>query len=139
MDTKVHWENVYQTKEPTEVSWYQSRPEMSLEFIEKTAVGKDAAILDVGGGTSTLVDHLIRKSYRRISVLDISAAAIEKSKKRLFEKIHNVQWLTGDIMQIALPPAYFARQKETQRFTSTLRFILFFIHIHHSDQSIYQR
>jgi hypothetical protein len=86
MDTterQAHWENVYTTKAENEVSWFQDKPTHSLEFIHASSVGKDAAIIDVGGGESRLVDALLDEGYSQISVLDLSERAIATTKVRL--------------------------------------------------------
>ena len=94
---KQHWENIYQTKSLDEVSWYQPKPETSLSFFKKYNISKNANIIDVGGGDSFLVDHLLALGYQNITVLDISEAAIERAKKRLAEKANLVEWIVSDI------------------------------------------
>jgi len=96
MDRKQHWENVYQTKQLNEVSWYQTIPETSLHFFEELEVPVTAKIIDIGGGDSLLVDHLLAKGYQNITVLDISQTAIEKAKQRLGDKSKNVKWIVAD-------------------------------------------
>jgi len=95
---KQHWENIFQTKSDQQKSWYQSYPSISIELIEELHPGKNAAIVDIGGGDSLLVDSLLDKGYTNITVLDISASAIENSKKRLGDKSHQVKWVTSDIL-----------------------------------------
>jgi ubiquinone/menaquinone biosynthesis C-methylase UbiE len=97
MSNKQHWENVYTTKQFTDVSWYQSVPVVSLDFISQFHVAKDSAIIDVGGGDSFFVDHLLKLGYTNITVVDIAAAAIERAKKRVGEKATNVNWVVSDI------------------------------------------
>ena len=94
---KFHWEKIYQTKQPNEVSWTQEIPETSLRLIRETNIAKDAAIIDIGGGDSKLVDFLLEEGYSNITVLDISANALERAKKRLGEKAELVQWIVSDI------------------------------------------
>lgn len=96
-DRKKHWENIYQTKELTEVSWFQPTPETSLNLIEKLSLKKNAKIIDVGGGDSFLVDNLLDLGYQDITVLDISDSAIERAKKRLGERAKLVKWIVSDI------------------------------------------
>lgn len=96
---KQHWETVYHDKSPLEVSWYQSEPRLSLDLIAACAVGPDARIIDVGGGASTLVDHLLDLGYHNLSVLDISASALEHARGRLGAKAESVQWLETDITE----------------------------------------
>ena len=83
MDTQEHWEHVYGTKAPTEVSWFRPHLETSLSLVERVAGDRSASIIDVGGGESTFVDDLIAKGYRNVTVLDISGTAIKHTKKRL--------------------------------------------------------
>lgn len=98
MDRKEHWETIYQTKEPHQVSWTQIVPKTSLQLIQASALPKDARIIDVGGGDSLLVDHLLDLGYENISVLDISNAAIERAKKRLGERQTKINWIVSDII-----------------------------------------
>lgn len=102
MDSKQHWENVYTTKSTNAVSWFQEHAALSLQFIKSSAPHTDAAIIDVGGGASTLVDDLIRANYSNISVLDISHAALEVAQQRLGQKSSSVRWIVGDITSVAL-------------------------------------
>lgn len=97
MDKKNHWENIYKTKEPHEVSWTQAVPKISLQLIHNCNLSKNANIIDVGGGDSNLVDHLLDLGYTNISVLDISKAAIERAKKRLGERQSKIKWIVSDI------------------------------------------
>jgi 2-polyprenyl-3-methyl-5-hydroxy-6-metoxy-1,4-benzoquinol methylase len=94
---KEHWENVYATKTPQEVSWTQERPTISLDFIASFQLEKSSSIIDIGGGDSLLVDFLLDLGYTNLSVLDISAHAIERAKVRLGEKASLVTWIVSDI------------------------------------------
>ncbi len=95
-DRKKHWENIYQTKDLKDVSWFQPTPETSLDFFKQFKVPTTAKVIDIGGGDSFLVDHLLDLGYQDISVLDISTAAIDKAKKRLGDKAKNVKWIVAD-------------------------------------------
>jgi SAM-dependent methyltransferase len=95
-DREKHWENIYQTKELKDVSWFQPTPETSLDFFKQFHVPTEAKVIDIGGGDSLLVDHLLDLGYRDISVLDISEAAIERAKKRLGERANKVKWIVAD-------------------------------------------
>lgn len=95
---KEHWETVYETKQPCEVSWTQEYPKTSLDFIRDTNLDKSAKIIDIGGGDSKLVDFLLEEGYQNISVLDISANALERAKKRLGKKAEKVHWIVSDII-----------------------------------------
>ncbi len=101
MDTtrKNHWETIYKTKLPNEVSWTQENPKISLDFIKGTNLGKSAKIIDIGGGDSKLVDYLLAEGYEDITVLDISANALERAKERLGEKSKKIKWIVSDITE----------------------------------------
>jgi 2-polyprenyl-3-methyl-5-hydroxy-6-metoxy-1,4-benzoquinol methylase len=96
---KEHWEKVFATKAETEVSWFQTYPKTSVEFLELFNLSLDANIIDVGGGDSHFVDALLDKGFRNIYVLDISANAIERAKKRLGEMASKVSWIVSDITE----------------------------------------
>jgi 2-polyprenyl-3-methyl-5-hydroxy-6-metoxy-1,4-benzoquinol methylase len=102
LDAQSHWEKIYTEKSPTAVSWYRPHLETSLALIERVA-RKDSAIIDVGGGESTLVDDLIAHGYENITVLDISHKAIEENKRRLGSPAERVRWLVADIAKAELP------------------------------------
>jgi ubiquinone/menaquinone biosynthesis C-methylase UbiE len=95
-DAKAHWEKIYSSKPINEFSWYQEVPTTSLSFLEEFKVPKDAKIIDVGGGDSLLVDHLLALGYTDITVLDISAHAIARAKERLGDKAANVKWIVAN-------------------------------------------
>jgi len=95
-DRKKHWENIYQTKELKDVSWFQPTPETSLDFFKQFNVPTTAKVIDIGGGDSFLVDNLLDLGYQDISVLDISATAIDRAKQRLGDKAKNVKWIVAD-------------------------------------------
>ncbi len=107
MVEKKHWETVYQSKAADAVSWYRPHLDTSLALIERVVPDRDAAIIDIGGGEATLVDDLLSRGYRQLSVLDISQAAIDGAIKRLGETADQVTWIAADIMQSSLPAAYF--------------------------------
>jgi len=92
-----HWENVYATKRENEVSWFQENPAPSLAMIEQTGAAPGSAIIDIGGGASRLVDHLVKRDFRNVTVLDLSGAALEVAKARLGERAAQVQWLVADV------------------------------------------
>jgi 2-polyprenyl-3-methyl-5-hydroxy-6-metoxy-1,4-benzoquinol methylase len=98
MSLKQHWENVFTTKQVSEVSWYQQTPQDSLDFIQQQALPKTASIIDIGGGDSFLVDNLLNMGYTNITVLDISEAAINKVKKRFGAKAKKVNWVVSNIL-----------------------------------------
>jgi len=96
-ERKAHWERVYGDKNSTEVSWYQEVPDKSLELVVSTGTTEKDAILDVGGGASTLVDHLLDAGYADITVLDLSSRAFSQSRQRLGERASIPNWLVSDI------------------------------------------
>lgn len=100
---KEHWEKVYQTKQPDAVSWFQEHATRSLELICSVGTSLDANIIDVGGGASTLVDDLLSNGFKNISVLDLSASALDVARKRLGTKGDSVTWISGNICAVSLP------------------------------------
>jgi len=106
IDVKNHWDKVYQTKAQDEVSWFQSYPKTSIEFIQLFDLPLTANIIDIGGGDSPFVDALLDRGYKNIYVLDISAKAIEKAKQRLGKRAKKVHWIVSDITEFS-PPVQF--------------------------------
>lgn len=98
-DRKNHWETVYATKSPEQVSWTQEVPKTSLDFINSFGATKASRIIDIGGGDSRLVDHLLDNGFENITVLDISAKALERAKNRLGDKASKVNWIVSDITE----------------------------------------
>ena len=96
-DRKKHWGDVYQDKTPSELSWYQKEPKLSLELIRSTNAGSNDAIIDIGAGTSVLVDYLKKEHYTNLTVLDISENAIAIAKKRLGKSAKSINWIVSDI------------------------------------------
>lgn len=106
-DRKNHWENIYGTKELNEVSWFQATPTTSLALIEGLQLAEDAAIIDVGGGDSFLMDNLLEHGFENISVVDISRLALDRAQKRLGEeRAAKITWLEGDIASFTPPAQY---------------------------------
>ncbi len=99
---KNHWESVYTTKASDAVSWYAQHLVQSLKFIHAAAPDKSAAIVDVGGGESTLVDDLLAEGYTNVSVLDLSATALDVTQRRLGVLSGKVTWRVGDILDMDL-------------------------------------
>jgi 2-polyprenyl-3-methyl-5-hydroxy-6-metoxy-1,4-benzoquinol methylase len=102
VDVKNHWEKVYTTKAPDAVSWYRPHLEKSLELIELASSGRSTSIIDVGGGESTLVDDLLLRGYKNITVLDVSETAIEMTKRRLGSSAEQVRWIVADVAEVEL-------------------------------------
>jgi SAM-dependent methyltransferase len=102
-----HWDEVYSSKAPDEVSWYQAEPTLSLEMIERAGLPADAPILDVGGGTARLVAGLLDAGYRDLTVADLSSAALERARAELGPRAAaRVQWLQLDIRTERLERRY---------------------------------
>jgi SAM-dependent methyltransferase len=100
---KTHWEEVYAQRTPDSVSWFQPHAEHSLELIARAGLARDAAIIDVGGGASTLVDDLLARGYHDLTVLDLSAAALAAAQTRLGDNARRVSWVEADITAVDLP------------------------------------
>jgi 2-polyprenyl-3-methyl-5-hydroxy-6-metoxy-1,4-benzoquinol methylase len=103
MQSKQHWEKVYSTKPAESVSWFQPHAEQSLALIRATGVPLTGSIIDVGGGASTLVDDLLDNGYSAVTVLDLSASALEVAKQRLGTRAPSVTWLEADVTRVSLP------------------------------------
>lgn len=100
-----HWETVYRTRAPEELSWYQPQAKVSLELIRRAAPDPAVAIIDVGGGASRLVDGLLDAGYRNITVLDLAADALAQARIRLGDRGAAVRWIVADILAAELPEA----------------------------------
>lgn len=96
-DQNAHWDRVYTEKRAEDVSWRQEEPTLSLKLIRRTGIGHDARLVDVGGGASTLVDHLLGSGFRKLTVLDIAAPGIEQTKSRLGRQADSVEWIVSDV------------------------------------------
>jgi len=103
MQSKDHWEKVYQTKSADAVSWFQEHASRSLKIIRSIGAQKSAGIIDVGGGASTLVDDLMSDGFDRITVLDLSQSALAVARRRLGAKSELASWIAGDIRTVELP------------------------------------
>jgi SAM-dependent methyltransferase len=133
MTRKAHWESIYRTKRPDEVSWFQPSSTTSLGLIRRTAANSSAAILDVGGGASRLIDGLLDAGYRHVTVLDVSAAALDASRRRLGDASSLVTWLEADVLAADLPAGafdvwhdralfhFFANQGEREQYVAQVR------------------
>ena len=102
-----HWDDVYTRKTTQELTWYQPHAANSLRLIRQSGIGKDAAIIDVGGGASTLVDDLLHEGYTKLTVLDVSPTGLAASRERLGESASRVKWIEADITVVALPEQAF--------------------------------
>ncbi|MDZ4806482.1 MAG: class I SAM-dependent methyltransferase [Candidatus Eisenbacteria bacterium] len=99
-----HWEKIYTTKPVDKVSWYTPHLALSLDLLDAAKLPLNAAIIDVGGGASTLVDDLLDRGHTDVTVLDLSASAIESAKGRLGPRASAVHWIVGDITAVGLDP-----------------------------------
>ena len=100
---KDHWERIYSDKNPLEVSWYQKEPAVSLRLIEHCELGRDAPVIDVGGGASVLVDRLLDAGYSRLTVLDIASKSLASARARLGTRAQCVEWIEADVTEFAPP------------------------------------
>ncbi|MEO8032730.1 MAG: class I SAM-dependent methyltransferase [Gemmatimonadota bacterium] len=105
MDTKRHWDEIYGTNAASDVSWFQPEARLSLEVIQEAVPARGSAILDVGGGASTLVDGLLGAGYTALTVLDLSSAALAQARERVRVLGERVTWLEADILSARLPAA----------------------------------
>ena len=106
MNRKSHWDNIYRDKSPLEVSWYQAEPALSLHLIGQSGFPKEAAIIDVGGGSSLLVDRLYAQGYRNLAVLDISGIALNHARQRLGKAAQDIEWYEADVTSFVPPHGY---------------------------------
>ncbi len=105
-DLKDHWEKVYAARALTDVSWYQSDPRLSLDLVTQVAPSRSSRIIDVGGGTSSLVDRLVELGYSGLTVLDLSGRALSVARRRLGDQEAPVQWLESDVLRVTLQGRY---------------------------------
>ncbi|MCK5725872.1 MAG: class I SAM-dependent methyltransferase [Thiotrichaceae bacterium] len=135
MTNKQHWESIYKNNAPKNLSWYQTKPTLSLQLIEHCSLSKNQAIIDIGGGASCLVDHLLQQGYQQLSVLDISDHALQYSQKRLGDKAKMVHWHEENITRFIPPFDYnlwhdravfhFLREKaDRQHYIETLHSVI---------------
>lgn len=106
-DRRVHWQKIYRTKSADSLSWYRPHLELSLELLTRSGASADSRVIDVGGGASTLVDDLLERGFRELSVLDVSGEALAVAQRRLGDRAKAVQWYLGDVLELALPPGGF--------------------------------
>lgn len=103
MQTRQHWDHLYASRPTSELSWFQAHDEVSLRLIRATGVPASEPLIDVGGGSSTLVDDLLAAGFSRVAVLDLSPEALAAAQRRLGASAARVQWIEADITQVALP------------------------------------
>jgi SAM-dependent methyltransferase len=107
MDPKAHWEAIYTTKRPDEVSWYAAHLHTSIDLIRRAAPDRAMSVIDVGGGESTLVDDLLTAGYQNVHVLDLSSAALAVARSRLGQSAESVEWIRADVTQHIFSSAQF--------------------------------
>ena len=107
LNLKNHWDMVFKTKKPVEMSWYQPHLQKSLELIRRAGISREAEIIDIGGGASTLVDDLLKAGFKRLSVLDLSAQALTQVKTRLGLKANQVMWVEANVTEVILPEHHY--------------------------------
>ena len=107
MDDKAHWDSVYGSKTAEAVSWYAPHLLQSLQYVRTASSARDVAIIDVGGGESTLVDDLLADGYSNLTVLDLSTTALDVTKRRLGQASASVAWRVGDVLEIDLASAIY--------------------------------
>lgn len=106
MDRKSHWENVYANRSPEEVGWFQLEPTLSIELITREELSTDATIIDVGGGASTLGQRLFDTGYTNLSILDISAIALNHAQESFGDSASKVQWIETDVTEFSSSSTY---------------------------------
>ena len=100
MDRLAHWDNVYRSKAEDAVSWFTPNPTLSMELIRQVSPGTQGRIIDVGGGASVLVDKLLDEGFHTVAVLDISEAALNRSRQRLGDRAGSVRWIVADVTRM---------------------------------------
>jgi SAM-dependent methyltransferase len=103
VDPKTHWNQVYSSKMFDELSWYQREPLQSLMLLAEAGLASESSIIDIGGGDSTLVDALLERHFRKVTVLDISGAALDRARARLGARAADVTWIEADVTRADLP------------------------------------
>lgn len=98
-DLRAHWQHIYETGDDEELSWFETTPSLSLDLLLAPSLSREMAVIDVGGGSSRLVDSLLDRGFTDITVLDISEAALERSKRRLGERAGCVHWVIADAVR----------------------------------------
>jgi ubiquinone/menaquinone biosynthesis C-methylase UbiE len=108
MTRRDHWEGIYRSKSASDVSWHQPEARISLDLIRRVAPELGAAIIDIGGGASTLVDGLLAAGYGQVTVLDLARSALAAAQQRLGERAAQVTWIESDVLTAPLPSAKYA-------------------------------
>ena len=107
MNDPKHWNQIYSSRPANNVGWYKPHLEIPLAWIQSLDLGPQEPIIDVGGGASTLVDDLLAKGHKNLTVLDLSSSAIQITRKRLGNASGSVTWIVGDVTEVELPYQYY--------------------------------
>jgi 2-polyprenyl-3-methyl-5-hydroxy-6-metoxy-1,4-benzoquinol methylase len=107
MSTKAHWEALFKKRQSNETSWHQPHLRLSIQLFESAGVSAKSKVIDIGGGDSTLVDDLLAQGVQDVTILDISAEALSKAKRRLGAQAGSVKWIEADIGKVRLPSSYY--------------------------------
>lgn len=99
MSSREHWETVYQDRAPESLTWYQAEAALSASLIAASNVKSDAAVVDIGGGSSRLVDHLLEQGYVNVTVLDVSSTALRHARDRLGDRADEATFIEGDVLE----------------------------------------
>jgi SAM-dependent methyltransferase len=102
--TASHWDRIYGSQRPDHVSWFRPRLSVSLELLQDAGLGPRSRVIDIGGGASTLVDDLLDRGVEHVTVLDISAAALQVARNRLGDRAARVRWIVSDVCSVELDP-----------------------------------
>lgn len=105
-DLKDHWDKIYYSRTPDEMSWTQGYPDISMKLLKLSGVTKTAKIIDIGGGNGTFVSHLLKKGFQNLTVVDISKEAIEKTKTLLGPLADKIEWIVSDILDFVPTKSY---------------------------------
>ena len=106
-DRREHWQTVYRIRAADAVSWFRPHLDVSLELLARAGMHADSRVIDVGGGAATLVDDLLARGLRHVSVLDVSEQALAIARDRLGPRSQQVTWYAGDLLRVHLPAAGF--------------------------------
>jgi SAM-dependent methyltransferase len=99
-----HWDQVYESQRPEQASWFRPHLNVSIELLTSAGLGRQSRVIDIGGGAATLVDDLLDRGVENVTVLDISAAALQMAKDRLGDRAARVRWIVSDVCNVDLDP-----------------------------------
>ncbi|NOY95512.1 MAG: class I SAM-dependent methyltransferase [Chlorobi bacterium] len=92
---KEHWDNVYKNSPEEKLGWYETDLSPTLSLISKTDLNKTARILNVGAGSTTLIDELLNIGYPNLIATDLSEVALNKLENRL--STDKVKFIVDDL------------------------------------------